>query len=323
MITKFAKIATLFVVFLMVAGASAYLTLTFIIKSEDTVIVPDLVGKDVVTALEQLTDLQLNTKVNGSEYSRQFPKNHVTYQEPDPGSEIKKDRDIRIIISKGPKNILMPNLISLSERQARMIMEENGISQGHLTHTYFKVVEKDHIIAQVPSAGTMITRGISVDLLVSMGSRPVAYKMPELAGLSLDKAVLMIEKTNLAVGEIRSYFDKRKPRNIIVQQEPLAGYRIRENSPVSLVINRNSGKTAGAHLHHPLYGSLLQHRVKNGFLKKRIRVELESEDGAADIFDDYIKPGEEIWVLVPRDQDARAFIFEDDKLVNTLMYEAW
>jgi beta-lactam-binding protein with PASTA domain len=323
MITKFAKIVTLFVVFLMVAGVSAYLTLTFIIKSEDTVIVPDLVGKDVVTALEQLTDLQLNTKVNGSEYSRQYPKNHVTYQEPDPGSEIKKDRDIRIIISKGPKNILMPNLISLSERQARMIMEENGISQGHLTHTYFKAVEKDHIIVQVPSAGTMITRGTSVDLLVSMGPRPVAYKMPELAGLSLDKAVLIIEKTNLAVGEIRSHFDKHKPRNIIIQQEPLAGYRIRENSPVNLVINRHPGKTVGAHLHHPLYGSLLQHRVKNGFLKKRIRVELESEDGAADIFDDYIKPGEEIWILVPRDQDARAHIFEDDTLVKTLMYEAW
>jgi beta-lactam-binding protein with PASTA domain len=38
-------------------------------------------------------------------------------------------------------------------------MEENGISQGHWTHTYFKAVEKDHIIVQVPSAGTMITRG--------------------------------------------------------------------------------------------------------------------------------------------------------------------
>ena len=89
------------------------------------------------------------------------------------------------------------------------------------------------------------------------------------------------------------------------------------------MINRHPGKTVGTHLHHPLYGSLLQHRVKNGFLKKRIRVELESAEGAADIFDDYIKPGEEIWVLVPRDLDARAFIFEDDKLVGTLVYEAW
>jgi serine/threonine-protein kinase len=147
--------------------------------------------------------------------------------------------------------------------------------------------------------------------------------MPELAGLTLDKAVLMIEKTNLMVGEIRSHFDKHKPRNMIINQEPPAGYRIRENSPINLVINRHPGKTVGAHLRPPLYGSLLQHRVKNGFLKKRIRVELESEDGTVDIFDDYVKPGEEIWVMVPRDQDARAFIFEDDELVKTQMYEAW
>jgi beta-lactam-binding protein with PASTA domain len=272
MIPKFAKLAILIVIFLVVAGASAYLTLTLIIKSEDTVIVPDLVGKDVVTALEQLTDLQLNTKVNGSEYSRQVPKNHIIFQEPAPGSEIKKDRDIRIIISKGPKNLLMPNLISLSERQARMIMEENGISQRHLTHTYFKTVEKDHIIVQVPPAGTVIPRGASVDLLVSMGPRQAAYKMPELAGLSLDKAVLMIEKTHLAVGDIRSRFDNHKPPNIIINQEPPAGYRTREKSAVSLVINRDPDKTIGINRYYSLYGSLLQHRVENGFLKKRIRV---------------------------------------------------
>jgi len=66
MIVKILKIAALCTAFLLVAGASAYLTLTYIIKSEDTVIVPDLVGKDVVSALELLTDLQLNTKVSGS-----------------------------------------------------------------------------------------------------------------------------------------------------------------------------------------------------------------------------------------------------------------
>ena len=111
MILKILKITALVAAFFLVAGASAYLTLTYIIKSEDTVIVPDLVGKDVVTALELLTDLQLNTKVSGSEYSDQFPKNHVTFQEPEPGSEIKKDRDVRIMISKGTRNIFMPNLV--------------------------------------------------------------------------------------------------------------------------------------------------------------------------------------------------------------------
>jgi len=323
MIAKIAKIAALGLAFMLVAGASAYLTLTFIIKSEDTVIVPDLVGKDVVSALEILTDLQLNTKVNRSEYNQKFPKNHVTFQEPEAGSEIKRDRDVRIIISKGAKNILMPNIVTLSEQQARMIIEENGITRGRLSHTYSSAVEKDHVIVQVPTAATMITRGAPVDILVSLGPRPVKYVMPDLSGHLFDRAVLMIESANLTVGNIRSRFDKQKTRNTIVRQEPLAGYSVNVSSPVHLVLNRPSAKAEGDRLHHPLYGSLLQHRINSGFLKKRVRMELENTEKTTDIFDDYIKPGAEIWVLVPRDHDATVFIFEDDKLVRTHMYEAW
>ena len=323
MIAKILKIAALITAFLLVAGASAYLTLTYIIKSEDTVIVPDLVGKDVVSALELLTDLQLNTKVSGSEYSHQFPKNHVTFQEPEAGSEIKNDRDVRIMISKGTRNILMPNLVALSEQQARMIMEENGISRGHLSQTFNQHIAKDQIMAQVPAPGVMITRGASVDILVSMGDRAAELKMPDLSGLTLDEAVFRVEKNNLAVGAIQSQFIKQKPRNIVIRQEPLAGYRVIENSPVHLVINRPPGKSTKGNLHRPLYGSLLQHDIKSGFLKREVRVELEYTNHTAEIFDDYVKPGKQLWILVPRDQDAAVFIFEDDELVKTHLYEAW
>ena len=323
MIAKIAKFTALGLAFLLVAGASAYLTLTLIIKSEDTVIVPNLVGKDVVSALEILTDLQLNTKVNGSEYNQRFPKNHVTFQEPEAGSEIKKDRDVRIILSRGAKNILMPNIVTLSDQQARMIIEENGLNRGQLSHTHSNSVEKDHVIVQVPTAGTMITRGAKVNILVSLGPRPVKYVMPDLSDHSFEQAVLMIENANLTVGNIRSQFDKLKTRNSILLQDPPAGYSVNVNSPVDLVINRASGKADGDRVHRPLYGSLLQYRINNGFLKKRIRVELETSDTTTDIFDDYIKPGEEIWVLVPRDHDATVFVYEDDELVTARMYEAW
>ena len=111
------KIAVLFGAFLGVAGISGYLTLRFIIKSGDTVVVPQLVGKDVVYALDILTDLGLNIKVSGFEYSSELPKNHVAYQEPGPGSEVKKDRDVRVIVSKGPKTLLVPNLVGMDIRQ--------------------------------------------------------------------------------------------------------------------------------------------------------------------------------------------------------------
>ena len=48
MISRFLKITLIGLGFLVVAGLSAYMTLTFIIKGEETVIVPDVAGKDVV-----------------------------------------------------------------------------------------------------------------------------------------------------------------------------------------------------------------------------------------------------------------------------------
>ncbi len=323
MIAKIAKLGILGLAFLIAAGISAYLTLTVIIKSEDTVIVPDLVGKDVVSALEMLTDLQLNTKVYGSEYNQKFPKNHVTFQEPEAGAEIKKDRDVRIIISKGAKTIRMPNVVSLSEQQARMIIEENGLTRGQMSRAFDSRVEKNHVIVQVPQAGSMITRGSRVDVLISTGSLPVKYVMPDLTGHHLDQAVLMIENANLNVGNLRAHFEHQKPHNSVVSQDPAPGYGINAQDPVHLVINRPTGQATGNRPRRPLYGSLLQHRVKSGFLKKRVRVELENTRSTTELFDDFIKPGEEIWVLIPVDHDAAVFIFEDDDLVRTQIYEAW
>ena len=77
MIGRILKIAVFCVVFAILAGISAYFTLSLVIKSEDTVIVPDFIGKDVVYVLEYLTELGLNTKVKGSQYSLDMPKHHV------------------------------------------------------------------------------------------------------------------------------------------------------------------------------------------------------------------------------------------------------
>ncbi len=48
------KIGLLFCFFFTVAGIAGYLTLRLIVRSSDVVIVPDLVGKDVVNAAEVL-----------------------------------------------------------------------------------------------------------------------------------------------------------------------------------------------------------------------------------------------------------------------------
>jgi len=322
MISRALKITILFFVFILVAGASAYLTLTMIIKNEDTVIVPDLAGKNIVYVLELLTDFGLNTKIEGSEYNTEMPKNNVIFQDPEPGSEIKKGRDVRIIISKGPKSILMPNLEKLPVQQARIILEENSLCQGQISSTYNNRMKKDSVIAQVPSASAMITRNECVNLLVSLGIRPQAYKMPDLEGRSLDGAIPLIESSNLILGKIKSVFHKDKPLNTIIAQEPLSGYSVTEGGAVDLVINRKPGEKGHGYLAGSPGGSFFRYRVSDGFLKRHIRVVLNSFGVSNTIFDEFIQPGKEIWLIIPNNNYTTVFLYEDDKLIKTQVYDA-
>jgi len=323
LISRIIKIAALFIAFAMVVGISAYLALTLIIKSEDTVVVPDLVGKNVVYVLEFLTDLGLNTKVKGSEYSAEIPEDHVIFQEPEPGAEIKKGRDVRIILSKGTMTILVPNLKGLTLQQSRIILEENGLCQGVMSSTYSNNIKKDEIIAQVPSSGALITRGGCVNLLVSLGIRPQAYKMPDLIGLSLEEAIPLVERTNLVLEEIKSLFYEDKPQNTIVRQDPLPGHRVLAGSVASLIVNRKAGRKGQTYLPGAYGVALFRYRLKNGFLNKHIRVRLNSFGVSNDIYDEIMAPGKEIWLLVPKNINATALLYEDDKLIKTEVFDVW
>ena len=323
MIAKIAKIAGLGFTFVLIAGISAYLTLTLIIKSEDTVIVPHLEGKDVVYALEILTDLELNTKVKGSEYTGDIPKNHVVFQDPQPGSEIKKGRDVRIILSKGPKTFAMPHLLGLSIQQANIIMDENDMCQGELSRTYHRQMEKDLVLAQVPASGAVVSRRSCVDLLVSLGRRPTAFKMPDLAGLTLEDALQSIENHSLVIGELKSTDQARKPRNTIVEQEPVSGQRVVTGSTVRLLINRETQQERAGDSTGLATGNLFSYRLDSGFLNRHIRVSINTAGFTNDLFDGFVKAGEEIWLLIPTDREATVFLYENDRLIQTQIYNAY
>jgi len=315
MITRVVKISLLFVLFILVSGISTHLTLTLIIKGEDSVIVPELVGKDVVSVLEVLTDMGLNTKVGGSEYSATVPKHHVIFQEPEPGTEIKKGRDIRIVISKGASTVLMPNLRGLSVHQARIILEENGLCDGLQTVTHNQLIRKDNVIAHSPGAGQMIPRKNCVDMLISAGPLPKAYKMPDVEGKSLSKTILVLEKMNLSLGEITSVYDPDIPRNTIITQEPLSGHRVAEGEPVRFIVNQRESEELGR-FYSGSNETLFRYRTQSGFLNRRIRVQIKTIGFSNDLFDDFMKPNQEIWLLVPKNAKVDTLVYENEELLE-------
>ncbi len=313
------KLVILFFGFSFIIGVGAYMAVVFLVESEETVIVPDLIGKDVVYCLELLTDLGLDIKVKDSQYSDSVANHHVINQDPEPGAVIKKGRDINLFLSKGKKFIQLPDLRKGLLSQARLVLEANGLHTGIVSETYHERYAQQKVLAQEPVPGTIAARGSAVNLLISKGTRPVAYLMPDLTGMPFSSAAIVLEQCGLSAGDIRSVSDDKYPRNTVISHEPEAGYRVFEGSHVNLTINRVEEQSP----YRFLTGNgvaLFRYRLEKGFLNRHIRILLNCYGLSMSVVDDFKKPGDEVWVLVPSHRDATIFVYVDHELVMTEVF---
>ena len=320
MISRALKIILIIGAFLAVSGASAYLTLTFFIGSENNIVIPDLTGKHVGAALELLTDLSLNAKFKGMEYNSEVPRYHIISQHPSPGMEIKPGRDVRMILSKGPATVAVPSVKALTFNQARIVLEENGLSTGNIVRVYHDRTAQNVILEQLPPSGKTVQREKPVDLLISMGKRPSDFMIPDFSGLTLDEAIKRLEKGQLTLGTVRSVVDDNNPSERIMEQAPLPGFRVFTGKSVDLTINRKTSSKSGLYARRP--GLILfRHRIEPGFLNRHVRIRLNGFGMSTDLLDMFVKPGREVWCFIPAEPNISAFLYEDDLLIKSEVIE--
>jgi serine/threonine-protein kinase len=321
MLKQFLKIAVLFVSFMVITGLCAYFTLNYIIKNEDSVVVPNLVGKSVINVLELLTNLGLNTKVKGSEYNSRFPENFVVYQHPEPGAIIKKGRDVQIIFSKGTKTTLVPRLEKENYSKAIFIIEKAGLKHGVTSFINSTNVDKDAVISSNPKSGTKIKKGTHINLLVSTGPKTIVHTMVDLRGKSLTEALLTIEKLKMKPGEINYSFNEKLLPDSITDHKPETGSRIAEGTRIDMVINRKSQSIDKEFSLGYTGVRLFKYRTSKGFLKKQLKVQVMSQGSIDEILNDYVKPDEDIWIFLPLYTAATLFLYEDEELINTKIFD--
>lgn len=304
-------------IFMTAAGGSTYLTVHLLIHGKNSVVVPDLEGREIVYALEMLTDLGLNIKVPGSEFNAAIPKNHVISQDPSAGSEIKPGRDVRLVISKGARSVIVPNLVGISLPRARILLDENGLIENKLSFMHDPAYPQNDIIAQYPPTGDHRIRGDRVNLLVSAGPAPTRIPMANLVGITLNQAILAVEQYQLTVAAIHYIDDEQLPDDTVKSHKPQAGYPLTTGTGVELSVNRNnrdalSGARSGV--------DLFRYRVSSGYLRRSIQVNINRPASEVELFNAYVKPGEEIWLLIPYTDTSTLLLYVDDELIKTKHY---
>ncbi len=318
MITKFLKVAVILSLFITAAAVSAYLALTLIVKSEATVIVPALKEKEVVQALRMLSALGLNTRVKASEYSASIPVNYVIDQDPAPGSEIKKGRNVKLVISRGRQSVSVPDLTGISIHQALMVLEEHGLCRGIRSRSSSPTLAQEVVMAQTPLPGMTINRKNCVDLLVSTGRYRSAFAMPDLADLPIEEAILKIEAEQLQLGDITESKIRSAALNTVADQTPPAGHRVTEGQAVHLGVYRSPSAhrqaTAAGRRQPWFFG----YQAGNGFLNRHIKVRVSSKTVSYDLYDGFVPPAGKLSFLIPRFENVAIMLYEDEELIKTI-----
>jgi serine/threonine-protein kinase len=130
--------------------------------------------------------------------------------------------------------IIVPSLDGLTVEKATVLLLEEGLSLGQISPENSER-PVDTIISQTPQAGTSITSGTSVDIVVSAGKSKVV--VPKLIGLqNVEDARRVLSDKGLKLGpvtEIESDADK----GVIVGSDPAAGSAVSAGTEVALTIS--------------------------------------------------------------------------------------
>jgi serine/threonine-protein kinase len=209
-----------------------------IILSDEIVSAPDITGKTIDQARAELQKRDLGLTLIGNQFSDEIEKGRILTQDPAPGSRIKVNRSIMVVISSGRESVSVPPFVEKSLEQAVATMRQRGLARGALSQIHTSRYPAGKIIAQQPSAETVVERNSQVGFLVSQGEAETKYIMPDLIGRKTERAVPRLQKLGFKVEDIRHVYYPGLEKGIIIKQNPPGGYPIQKRNPISLEVSR-------------------------------------------------------------------------------------
>ena len=142
-------------------------------KNSDVIAMPNLINMSLEDANKTINKLDLKLTIN-ERHDVDVERNHVISQSPSQGTELKKGDLVTIVISLGPEELSVPNLMGYTLNDAKKILEKDGLKLGTVSYDYSEVYKEGTVINQNPVVGVgSIKKGDSINVVVSKGQKPV------------------------------------------------------------------------------------------------------------------------------------------------------
>ncbi|MBN1130230.1 MAG: PASTA domain-containing protein [Chitinispirillaceae bacterium] len=206
-------------------------------NERDVVEVPGVTGVPLEEAREKFFAAGLLTEVRSRDFDNAIPEDAVIAQMPEAGARVKKGRRISVVVSKGKEFAVIPDIINMTERQARMELKNRGFIIGEVREQFHGKQPPETVFEVFPKCGTTISRDMKVGFVISKGPKPTSAEMPNIVGENLAGARKILEETGLKAGKISYRNDRSLLPGTVISQSVSPGENVPFETPVDMAVS--------------------------------------------------------------------------------------
>ncbi len=197
--------------------------------------VPAVLAVSQAKAEQRLRSAGLGVHVNRA-FSENVPKGDVVSSSPGPGSRIRGNGTVTIVVSRGPQRIDVPKLTGVSLARARKELTSDGLTPGTVKKAFDAHVPSGSVVSTDPPAGTPRQTGDAIAITVSRGA-PVP--VPNVVGSNLADAQQALQAAGLKVTvDGTPVYSDDAPKNAVATESPAAGAQAGQGDTVRLAISK-------------------------------------------------------------------------------------
>ena len=168
------------VVWLVAFGANFNFNIT---PGQSGVAVSDVVGKSYTEAYATLTNSNLLV-MRVYQESETVPLDQVLSTDPVAGTRVPENTSITVYVSSGAQQILVPNLLGMTEEQAKVALTNAKLNFGTVIQANSASALLGQVTATDPLANAQVAPGTTVNLVISNGK----VLVPDVRNLSINDA---------------------------------------------------------------------------------------------------------------------------------------
>lgn len=133
------------------------------------------------------------------------------------------------------KEVIVPDIQGKSAANALQLVSESALAMKIGGYEFNDSVPIGTVLRQAPSAGTTVREGKIVKVVFSQGGESVFT--PNLIGLPLRNAELLLRQRSLLLGEVSDSYSLKAEKGTVLSQEPRSDMSVSKNTMVTVGVS--------------------------------------------------------------------------------------